>query len=145
MTTLGFKNVNQFFGAAREAATVIQSSMAAVPGINNTFLGGQLVNRMIEVMAQRTLDEQVFKERWFNANRGDLRGADMAFSKQHDIGELTQSVLSEFGMGKYGFNKQDGTVDRERVRTAYLNGYIDRDQVDDLFAGRSMRPTPGMK
>lgn len=144
MTTLGFTNINQFFGAAREAATVVQSSMAAVPGINNTFLGGQLVNRMIEVMAQRTLDEEIFKQKFAAANRGDLRGWDIEFNKQHDIGQMTQSVLSEFGMGRNGFKNRDGSLNLEGLRQAHLRGYLDKGQVQDVIDGKPMRASKGM-
>jgi len=145
MTQMGFTNINQFFGAAREAATVIQSSMAAVPGINNTYVAAKLRIRLIEMMAQRTVDEEIFKQKWFNENRGDLRDWDTAFNKQHDVGQMTQSVLSEFGMGRYGYKNKDGSWNHEGIRNAHLRGLLDEQQIEDLYAGREMRPNAGMQ
>jgi hypothetical protein len=133
-TTLGFTNLTQFFGRGREAMQTIERSMTAVPGIDNTFLGGQLVNRVIEGLAQRQIDEYNYIRDYGAANHGNMLGAEADFAATHPIRGLEDRILSEFGLGESGF------VSPAAVMQAHTRGYLTDQQAQDQLAKFAGRP-----
>jgi hypothetical protein len=112
----------------------IERSMTAVPGIDNTFLGGQLVNRVIEGLAQRQIDEYNYIRDYGAANHGNMLGAEADFAATHPIRGLEDRILSEFGLGESGF------VSPAAVMQAHTRGYLTDQQAQDQLAKFAGRP-----
>lgn len=52
----GMQLINSNFGGSREAASIIQMGKAAVPGVENSYLGAKYVSATIKAAAQRQID-----------------------------------------------------------------------------------------
>jgi hypothetical protein len=67
---------------SREAATIVQSSVSAVPGAENTPMGFKLVSSGIRQAIQREKDYYTFATDYAKSHRGNTFGADVEFNKQ---------------------------------------------------------------
>lgn len=67
---------------SREAATIVQSSVSAVPGAENSPLGFKLVSSGIRQAIQRERDYYNFATEYAKTHRGNTFGADVEFNKQ---------------------------------------------------------------
>jgi len=67
---------------SREAATIVQSSVSAVPGAENTPMGFKLVSSGIRQAIQREKDYYNFATDYAKTHRGNTFGADVEFNKQ---------------------------------------------------------------
>jgi hypothetical protein len=67
---------------SREAATIVQSSVSAVPGAENTPMGFKLVSSGIRQAIQREKDYYTFATDYAKTHRGNTFGADVEFNKQ---------------------------------------------------------------
>lgn len=133
---LGFQSLSQFFGHGREAAQTIETGMHAVPGAENSFLGGQLINRSIEAMAEREMRRYKFMDQFQAENHGSLSGADEAFNAIDPAAATATKVLSEFGMGPNGFRGATAADTQANITGAYNKGYLSWDEADNLLHGR---------
>ena len=138
-TQMGFTALRQFFGVSREAMQTVQTSLNAVPGGSNTFVGGQLVNRMIEAFAQRSSDQYRYENQYMLENYGSAINADIKFAQEHPITDMVNGVLKEFGMTATGFNGATRAETANNLRTATRAGYITPQQAQDLWEGKAAR------
>lgn len=117
---LQYSTVRGFFGGQREAAQTIASAGQAVPGIENTTLGGLLLTEELKAQANRAIDLRRWQMEWKNRNFGDLTGSKEAFDANPNFKpeKYSQKVLDDFGMGPGGFKSGDA------VATAVRNGWI---------------------
>jgi len=67
---------------SREAATIVQSSVSAVPGAENSPMGFKLVSSGIRQAIQREKDYYNFATDYAKSHRGNTFGADVEFNKQ---------------------------------------------------------------
>jgi hypothetical protein len=67
---------------SREAATIVQSSVSAVPGAESTPMGFKLVSSGIRQAIQREKDYYTFATDYAKSHRGNTFGADVEFNKQ---------------------------------------------------------------
>lgn len=121
---LGFTSLSQFFGHGREAAQTIETSLAAVPGGENSFFGGQLVNRTIEAMAEREMRRYKFMDQFQSENHGSLAGADEAFNAIDPAAGTANKVLGEFGLGPRGFEGATPQETDQNLQNAVRKGII---------------------
>lgn len=141
---LGFNGVTQAFGhAGHEAQSIIQASIGAVPGVENTFWSGQLLNRTYEVLAQRQQDEYRFGIDYARQNGNNFSGYQQAYDKLHPIGETINGMLKEFGLGPNGFTGATAAETRENVRTAVRASIISPEQGLDIINGKPARDISG--
>lgn len=68
---------------SREAATIVQSSVSAVPGAESTPMGFKLVSSGIRQAIQREKDYYTFATDYAKSHRGNTFGADVEFNKQY--------------------------------------------------------------
>jgi hypothetical protein len=79
-TRAGFKLASTL--GSREAASIVQSSVGAVPSAENTPMGFKLVTSGIRQAIQREKDYYAFATDYAQSHRGNTFGADVAFNKQ---------------------------------------------------------------
>ncbi len=79
-TRAGFKLASTL--GSREAASIVQSSVGAVPSAENSPLGFKLVTSGIRQAIQREKDFYAFSTDYAQSHRGNTFGADVAFNKQ---------------------------------------------------------------
>ncbi len=117
---LGMTVVNQFFGQAREAAQTIENAYQSVPQIDNSYLGGILVNDSIAAGAKRLEDKREFQEQWVKNHRGNTSGMDTAFDRAFPAEKYTAQVLSQYGFRPDG----KGFVSEAAIQNAVERGWI---------------------
>ena len=100
---MAFQVTNQYLGAQREAAETINKSLASVPSLNNSYLGGKLVLDGIAAGAQRQVDLYKFQQQWAQQHQGNLEGAEVAFNEANPPSKYTAQVLSKYGLDEGGF------------------------------------------
>lgn len=115
---MGANLTNQLFGTQREAAQTIENITKAVPGIENTYLGGKLITSLIRASVKRSMDEYEFHNQYQNKTKGDLTGADIAFSNEHPMIGFIKPVLESFGMTGEGFKNKGA------LKNAVLKGWL---------------------
>lgn len=101
--TLGFSLAHQMFGGGREPLGIVTDAISAVPGIDNSPLGGMLVSDMLKAGAQWQLDQRTYKQDWLARTGGDLTGADTQFAQDHPPSEYMKKVMDQYGLGPNGF------------------------------------------
>ena len=124
---LGFSSGKALLGGQREAMQTIDEAIDAVPGIQNTILGGKLIVAAMRAQIQRTQDQWKFEDEWRKRTGGDLTGADEKFAAAFPAEQYQKQVLGQFGLGPKGFTTP------EAVRDAYQRGDLTRDQAKDLL------------
>ncbi len=114
--------VAQSLGQQREAATTIQSSMRSVPSIENTYLGGKLVNTAMMALFQRAMDERAVVDYQRKVNGGDIQQAELLFNKEHPATEYARQALAKFGL-----IEKDGVAqfpDKASLVNAVRHGWV---------------------
>lgn len=115
---LGFQLAHTMFGGGREALGTIQNAIAAVPGIDNTPLGGRLLAGVLKAGAQWQLDQRQYKQMQLQKTGGDLTGSDEAFARLYPPSSYVEPVLKQFGLGPKGFES------RQAVQSAFSQGLL---------------------
>jgi hypothetical protein len=118
---LGYSYTKLSFGAQREAAQTINTSLKAVPGLENSYYAGKLLLSMVESGADRELDLRNFQNVWQAdpANHGSLAGSVDEFNRQHPATGYAEKVLRRFGLDEQGFT--NGAA----INKAHADGLID--------------------
>lgn len=80
-TRLGF-DLSRILGSG-EAASVIESGIAAVPGGRNSKQGAAIIIASLEAANRRRIDYYNFLQKWAATNSGSIAGADAYFQKYH--------------------------------------------------------------
>ena len=127
-TNLGFSNVTQNFGVQREASTVIERSIAAVPGIENTVLGARILSDSLKAFAQRAIQEQQYINVFMQKSQGNPTNALESFNKLYPTQDYAQTV-----MAKYGITPDGQWTSPKSIRQAELGGLITHKQAVDAF------------
>jgi hypothetical protein len=128
-----FQLAHQMMGSHASLGS-LKEAFAAVPGIENTPLGGMLVADTLEAASRWQTDQAAFKQDWANRSRGDLRNADETFRQQFKPEDYMNQVLTKYGLGPEGFTS------KESVRDNYKAGLLTRDMaakiLRDKFGGQ---------
>lgn len=139
ISNLASSTVMQNFPGGREAVAYLNNAMRSVPGVNNTAMSIQLLNRTIEATAQRQADEYRYIQDWSAGNHGNIIDARAAFAAEHPVNEMMDKVLSEFGLGPRGWTGATGAETRQNIVNAYKNHLVSWDQASDALNGKPMR------
>jgi hypothetical protein len=120
---LGYNFTKFSFGNQREAAQTIQTSLKAVPGLENSYYGGKLLIATVQAGAQRQIDLRNFQRQWLNDPRahGSLEGSEEEFNRQYPGVNYANGVLAKFGLTKDGFES------RAKIDEAFQNGWISKE------------------
>jgi hypothetical protein len=115
-------------GVQREAAMTIATAGRGVPGIENSVLGNKLLIETARAAVDRSRDLYKFQQWWLQQpqSHGSLVGSEVEFNRQHSVSDMTNGVLSKFGLTDGGF-KTKADIDR-----AHNNNWI-----DDNMAGKA--------
>lgn len=101
---MGINYLQTQLGSQREAAETIRNiTDKAIPGINNSLMGGKVLTSMIGALNDRSIDQYNWQTEWAARNHGDLRGADQAFSQAHPAEQYINKALANLGMTQRGF------------------------------------------
>jgi hypothetical protein len=120
---LGFGLVSQAMGAGgHQALGTLNTALSAVPGIENTPLGGMLVADMLKAFSQWLSDKRQYMQDFAQRSNYDLRGAETSFAREHPPSAYVGQVLSKYGLGSEGFASQAGVVNA--YRDGLINGKI---------------------
>lgn len=109
---------------------VLEDAYQAVPGIENSPLGGMLVADTLKASSQWLLDQQAYKQQWANANHGDLRNADQTFLAKFPPAKYIGKVMDQYGLGPKGFTSP------EAVKSAYDSKLITRDMAAEILKSK---------
>lgn len=116
---MGLTVLTTMLGNQREAAQTINNiTTKAVPGIDNTYMGGKLVIEGLKAATQRAVDQRKWENAWQARNQGNLNGAAEAFNNAYPAESYAQSVLEKFGIGPKGFVSPQAIVDA--VKAGYM-------------------------
>lgn len=94
-TTQGMQFVNSLFGGQREAASIIQSAIGAVPNVENSPQGFFMVLNAIKENMRYQKDRYYFEEAWSRAHQSDLRGSDTAFEEFRSPAMYAKRAVSQ--------------------------------------------------
>jgi hypothetical protein len=120
---MGLTVLTTMLGNQREAAQTINNiTTKAVPGIDNTYMGGKMVIEGLKATTQRAIDQRNWENEWQRRNQGNLSGADEAFNARFPAKDYADSALAKFGMNEKGFLSPDA------VKAAWQSGFMTRDQ-----------------
>lgn len=136
---MGLTVLTTMLGNQREAAQTISNITEAVPGINNTYLGGKLLIGSIRAATQRAIDQRNFENSWQSQNQGNLTGAEEAFNAAHPAADYATRVLDSFGLSKKGFKNP------QAVRDASHQGFLTKKQAEDILVDEFHFARPGKK
>lgn len=81
-TLLGMKGLASIFGGSREAASIITTSIHAVPNTENSYVGARLLTNAYKEGFQREVDLRNYETNWIQSHGGNLTGAKEAFNQQ---------------------------------------------------------------
>ena len=90
-TRLGFE-LSKTLGT-REAAQIVQQSIGANPGINNTALGFKRLVSSLKAAQQYNIDRATFMDRYYQ-NNGTLNGSDAAFNESHPSSDYVKMGIA---------------------------------------------------
>lgn len=91
----GMQVLATMFGGSREAASIIHSTQAAVPNIENTPQGGMLVLNSIKEASRWQSDQHAFMANWYNEHKGNMIGADVAFAQARPSNMYARRGISQ--------------------------------------------------
>lgn len=114
-------------GEGHTAAQTIHTMIQAVPGIENTYMGGKTVSAGIQAMMQRIIDQRNFQNTWQAKNGGDLNGSLEAFNAQHPAEDYAKAALNKLGLTESGFQGP------EQIGAAVQKGYLTAKQAAGLL------------
>ena len=109
----------QNLGQQREAATTIMNAGKAVPGIDNTPLGGKILSDIYHQTSQFIQDRYNFMNEYRAKNNGALVGADGAFAAQHQPQNYIAPVYA-----RYGLDPDGGFANAQAVQNLVNKGYL---------------------
>lgn len=116
---MGLTVLTTMLGNQREAAQTINNiTTKAVPGIDNSYMGGKLVIEGLRATTQRAIDQRKWENAWQAKNQGNLNGAAEAFNKAYPAESYADAVLEKFGIGPKGFTSPQAIVDA--VKAGYM-------------------------
>jgi hypothetical protein len=92
---LGMQVLTSSFGGNREAASIVESTQKAVPGMENTPLGAKLLLSSMKEGAQFLVDQHTFMSDWYQTHKGDMVGADVAFAKAYSPNKYAFRAISQ--------------------------------------------------
>ena len=92
--TAGMQLVKTMFGGSREAATIVQSATASVPGAENSPKGAMRVLNGIQEAANEEADRYIFETNWIQTHDGNLIGAAAAFNQQRSPAMYARRAIS---------------------------------------------------
>jgi hypothetical protein len=95
---LGFNFIKSIFGGQKETNGIVDTGIASVPGIENSPLGGALVADLVSAGAQWKLDQQKYKQQFFEQTKGNLTGADAKFLVSYPPSTYLLPVLKKYGI-----------------------------------------------
>jgi hypothetical protein len=95
---LKFSFLQQNLGQQREAAQTIMNAGTAVPGIENTVLGGRVLSDLQNATAQYGIDRYNFMNEYQQNNGGIIQPAAGAFAAQHKPQDYIGQVFQKYGM-----------------------------------------------
>lgn len=125
---MGLTVLTTMLGNQREAAQTINNiTTKAVPGIDNTYMGGKLVIEGLKAATQRAIDQRNWENEWQRRNQGNLNGADEAFNARFPAKDYAEAALAKFGLTGKGF------VSPEAVGEAVRAGYMTKAQGIDVL------------
>ena len=128
---LGFSTASLFLPGQEKAAQTIETSIDAVPGINNSVLGGKLLVASRQMAVQRAKDWYEFEDKWI-ADRGDARRADVEFNKAFPPEDYAKKVLDQYQIGTDGkFTNRQAVVDQ--FKQGYLTAAQAKRILDEQF------------
>lgn len=91
----GMQVLSTMFGGSREAASIIHSTQAAVPNIENTPQGFKLLVNGYKEAARWQMDQHAFMTNWSFNHAGNMVGADVAFAQQNRPEMYTRRGISQ--------------------------------------------------
>jgi len=115
----GFGLVNQNFGGGREPLGVVNDSLAAVPGIENTPLGAMFLADSQIASATWKTQEQAYIKDWIDKG-GDLATAKTSYMQQHPPEAVLEKVMNQYGLGPKGFVNAGAAV--QQVKDHLMSG-----------------------
>jgi hypothetical protein len=139
--TLMISSLTQMLGAQREAAQTIAGMAEAVPGIDNSYLGGKLLVDTFRSAAKRVVDEREWDNRWASANGGNLTGAAEAFNRAHPAQDYANTVFDKYGLRADGKFKSPQNV-LDYVARGYLTKEQGLDILNSQFPGKGKNFKP---
>lgn len=103
---MGLSLTSQYLGQQREAANTLNRTAQAVPNIENTWMGGMLVNRLVEAISEHTLDQRAYQSRAMQANYGYMPGNTVdTFNVEHPMSGYISSAYTKYANDiKAGFH-----------------------------------------
>lgn len=117
----GMELISSQYGAAREAASTIQTGISAVPSDQNSPEGAKRVLYGIREMAQNAIDRRNFVLQ--NGKDGDYRGLEEQFNKQFPAQMYVRRALSQ--QQPYKINASPSDPDKlSKELSRYLPGTI---------------------
>lgn len=126
---LAFSLENSMMGQHGGLGT-LSNAYEAIPGIENSPLGGMLVADSLKATNQWLLDQAAFKQKWANLNHGDLRNADETFAEKFPPSQYIGKVMDQYGLDSKGF------VSPEAVKSAYDSKLITRDMAAEILRSK---------
>lgn len=97
-TPMAISALTTMLGNQREAALTIQNMMKAVPGLDNSPFGAQLLTNVVESASRRVIDQYNFTRDWGVANKGIYLGAQKAFNDANPPEDYAQTALNRMGI-----------------------------------------------
>jgi len=91
----GMQVLSTMFGGSKEAASIIHSTQAAVPNIENTPQGFKLLVNGYKEAARWQMDQHAFMTNWYAQHAGNMVGADVAFTQQYRPEMYTRRGISQ--------------------------------------------------
>jgi len=101
---IGTNLVKQLLPGQREAQDLVEHSISAMPGLEHTWLGNQVMISVLGSMVDRTIDMHNFKMQWMadQAARGvvapNLINAEEAFNRQNPPATYMRRALAGLGL-----------------------------------------------
>lgn len=92
---LGMQVLTSAFGGSREAASIVESTQKAVPGLDNTPMGAKLLLSSMKEGSQFLVDQHAFMAEWYQSHKGDMVGADVAFAKAFSPNKYALRAISQ--------------------------------------------------
>lgn len=119
---LAYSLDNQVFGRARMAASVVNNTFEAVPGLENTPLGSKLMLANIQAKVNMALDERRFMDQWSQLHGGDMTGAQDRFYDRHNPANYAKQALRNFGIDPDTHRFVSWDVVQNYIKAGYLKG-----------------------
>lgn len=94
-TLLGMKGLASMFGGSREAASIVTTSINAVPNPENSYVGAKLLTNAYKEGFQREVDLRNFETNYAQQHGGNLTGAQETFNQLYPPQSYSQRAISK--------------------------------------------------